>query len=235
MSTKIRILLKLTGAVMIDRSTGEFSQTHIHEIIKQIKQLNATHKFGIVIGGGNLFRGSVQGKKVGLSPWVGHHVGILATAMNGVILKDLFEQKGLSACHLSALDCQQVGLAVTPQAIGHALKYDDVIIFSGGTGNPFFTTDTSAVLRALQVNAAEVWKGTAVDGIFDQDPLKNPDAKKIPTISYAKILEKKLGIMDTTAYALAEQHKMKIRVFDIFTPNALLQASNNAQFGSTIE
>lgn len=235
MSTKKQILLKLTGAVMTDRSTGEFSQAHVHELIEQIKQLKATHKFGIVIGGGNLFRGSIQGKKVGLSPWVGHQAGMLATAMNGVILKDLFEQKGLSACHLSALDCQQVGLAITPQTIDHALKYDDVVIFSGGTGNPFFTTDTSAVLRALQINATEVWKGTAVDGIFDQDPLKNSNAKKILTISYAKILEKRLGIMDATAYALAEQYKMKIRVFDIFTPNALLQASNDAQFGSTIE
>ena len=117
----------------------------------------------------------------------------------------------------------------------NALSRGHCLIFSGGTGNPFFTTDTTAILRALQIEASEVWKGTNIDNIYDADPKKNPQAKPMHHISYQQALNSKLGIMDATAFALAENHNLKIRVFNIFHENALITASTDENFGSTVE
>ena len=219
---------------MVDQKTKQFDIAPFTAIIKQLKQLRATHQFGIVIGGGNIFRGHEKSKQFGITPSIGHQVGMLATIINGLIIKDIIEHHNLAATHFSALSCPELGKPIIHQEIESALQNDHILVFTGGTGNPFFTTDTNAVLRGLQMNTAEVWKGTSVDGVYDKDPGKYTDATLIKQLTYSHAIEQKLGIMDATAFALAQQYKQQIRIFNIFTANALLKAAQNQTFGSTI-
>lgn len=230
---KKRILLKVTGEVFMG-TDNNLCPSYLLDIIQQIKQLAATHLFAIVIGGGNIFRGSTQGAPLGLSAQAGHQAGMLATMLNGVIVKDLFDQHNVAATLLCAVDCPSVGDLVCPQIISSALANNQTIIFAGGTGNPFFTTDTNAVLRALQINAHEVWKGTKVDGVYDKDPKKHADAQRYPHITYQEAIAQNLSIMDSTALTLAQEHNQIIRVFNIFQTDALLKAAQDNSFGSKL-
>lgn len=231
---RTKVLLKLTGTLFLD-TQKQLCADAITTVIAQLKQLRTTHQFGIVVGGGNFFRGNQHGKKLGIQAAVGHQVGMLATMMNGLILKNLVEQSGLSAALFCAMPSPEVGKPISQQTINDALKQCDVLIFTGGTGNPFFTTDTNAVLRALQIGADVVWKGTNVDGVYDRDPNTDSSAQKLQTLSFADALKQNIGIMDLTAYALAHQHHKKIRIFDIFAKDALIHAAHDATFGSLIE
>jgi len=233
MKSKKRILLKLTGTVFLS-ADGTPSATTIESIAQQIKALKETHYFGIVIGGGNFFRGESEGKRLALTPSVGHHAGMLATMMNGLAIKDIFERSDLPATLLTALFCPSVGAAVSCQEINKGLQEEKVLIFVGGTGTPFFTTDTNAVIRALQIDATHLWKATDVDGVYATDPTTDPNAALIKTITYDEILKRKIRVMDTTAFTLAAKHKKVIRVFNVFAPDALLKAARQATFGSTI-
>lgn len=230
-----RILLKLTGSILIDQTTGKLTDQHIQHVVSQIKQLSTTCQFGIVVGGGSFFRGNTQGKTLGLTPWSAHSVGMLATVMNGLILKDLMDQAGIAATLLSAVDCPHVINPITHQALARALECKDCIVFAGGTGLPYFTTDTNAVIRALQMKAHELWKGTNVDGVYDDNPVKNPHAKIVDKISFKQAIAKHLDIMDMTAFAMAQDHHLNIRVLNIFKENALIKASQNKHFGSCIQ
>jgi uridylate kinase len=229
-----RIVLKLTGEIFLHPETGKLNNNTVKTIAAQIKELSATHQFGIVMGGGNFFRGTQHGAQLGITPSAGHQVGMLATMMNGTILRDLFEQNGITTTLLSAVVCPQIGTTICQQSIEKALQEKRTLIFVGGTGNPFFTTDTNAVLRALQIDAAEIWKGTDVDGIYSADPNITADAKLLKQISYDQALEQNLAIMDATAFTLARQHKQRIRIFNIFEQNALIKAAHDEDFGSTI-
>ncbi len=231
---KKRILLKLTGEILFARDKSALSATKLNQVIDQIKKLASTHQFGIVVGGGNFFRGRQHGKKLGMTASVGHQVGMLATMMNGLILKDLFEQRNMHTSLFCAIPCPEIGAPTSQQAILSAMKREDMMVFTGGTGNPFFTTDTNAVLRGLQIEADEVWKGTSVDGVYDADPAKNSDAKLLREVTYKQALDMKLGIMDATAFALAGEHKQIIRVFNIFKKDALINAAKKKDFGSII-
>lgn len=233
-STTKKILLKITGEVFISPVTGKIDNSVLIHLIEQIKSLHATHQFGIVMGGGNFFRGSQHGSALGISASVGHQVGMLATMMNALLIKDLFESNAVPAVVLSAIDCPEVGAAISAQTIQAALNAGAIIIFAGGTGNPFFTTDTTAVLRGLQIQADEIWKGTHIDGVYDSDPKNNSSAQFLKRISYHTALEKKLGIMDATAFALAATHQQVLRIFSIFEDNCLIKAATNNNFGSTI-
>lgn len=235
MSIKKRILLKLTGMVFLDRTTGKLSSNTILHLIDQIKRLNEQCQFGFVIGGGNFFRGSTCSKVLGIEPAVGHQIGMLATMMNGLILHSLLENNGVHAQLFCATPSPEIGKPTSQQAINNALENNQTLIFTGGTGNPFFTTDTNAVLRALQIEADEIWKGTDVDGVYSSDPRTTPSAKRLEKISFSDAIQQKIGVMDLTAYAMAEQYKKKIRVFDIFTPDALIHAATNQSFGSILE
>jgi uridylate kinase len=228
------ILLKVTGEIFTDAATSMPTSVLARSLARQIKKLADTHHFGIVIGGGNFFRGSRHGTALGLNASVGHQIGMLATMMNGLTLKDLFEQEGLPCTLFCAVPSAQVGTAISHQTITEARAAGHYMIFTGGTGNPFFTTDTTAVLRGLQIQADEIWKGTLVDGIFSADPKKDPYAAYIPHISYEKALFDNLGILDATAITLAREHALPIRVFNIFKENALLNAALAADFGSRI-
>lgn len=228
------ILLKITGAVLVDETKQSLSKDLVCSIADQIKELKDSHYFGIVIGGGNFFRGSQHGKQLDITPAVGHQVGMLATVMNGLILKDIFEKHGVTASLFCAIPSGEIGMPISQQAIDHARSKHQCMIFTGGTGNPFFTTDTTAVLRGLQIEADEVWKGTNIDGIYDADPRTNADAKKIKRLTYDQALQQGLRIMDATAYAMAREYHMPMRVFNIFSSNALIHASTNQEFGSIV-
>ncbi len=234
MSKRTTILLKVTGEAFLDPTTKKPNIDTIIAIGQQIKALQSTHHFGLVIGGGNFFRGDQEGKVLGVSPSYAHYIGMLATMMNGLVIKNTFEKLAIPTTMLCAIPCSEVGVTLSQQAIVDGLTQDHLLIFTGGTGNPFFSTDTTAVLRGLQMEANEVWKGTKVDGIYDIDPMINKHAQLLQHISYREAIEKKLGIMDATAFALAEREKMPIRVFNIFEENALIKAAQKADFGSKV-
>jgi len=234
MENKKRILLKLTGEAFISTTNNGLNPSLVNNLFSQIKQLASTHQFGLVIGGGHFFRGKQHGIKMGISQPVGDQIGMLATLMNGLMVKDLLEQKGVTASLYSAITCPEMASSISQQAIENALIKDQVIIFAGGTGNPFFSTDTTAVLRSLQINAFEIWKASHIDGVYSADPSKDPHAKLLKDTTYGYALAHKLGIMDATAFTLAAENKQIIRVFSAFEPNALIKASQEKDFGSTI-
>ena len=231
---KKKVLLKLTGELFLDRTTHQLAPIVVKSLIQQLKPLLATHQFGIVIGGGNFFRGSQQGSAMGIKPAIGHQIGMLGTMMNGLMLKDLFDQAGVSAALFCAMPAPEIGKPIGAQTIHDALKADQIMIFTGGTGNPFFTTDTTAILRALQMEAKEVWKGTTIDGVYSADPRTTSNAQKLASIDLKYAINNNLGIMDLTAYAMAERYGITIRVFDLFADHALEQVAYNQHFGSTI-
>lgn len=232
--SKKKILLKMTGEVLLDKDHRTLTARTINNLIEQIKSLQQTYLFGIVIGGGNFFRGNMQGKTMGVHPAIAHQIGMLGTMMNGLILKDLCEQHEVKAELFCAMPSPEIGKPIAQQTIMSGLANGSLLIFTGGTGNPFFTTDTNAILRALQMGATEVWKGTTVDGIYTQDPDNDVHATKMNRVTYAQALQQKLGIMDITAYAMAERHHVTVRVFDIFAPDALRKVAQDPQFGSTL-
>lgn len=227
------VLLKITGE-FLNSDAEVINASSIREIALQIRELQSSHYFGIVIGGGNFFRGSQEGAALGLSSNMRDQVGMLATLMNGAIIQDLFAQEGLDAQLFSAIDCPSVASPLSPQELTFALRTRDCIIFAGGLGNPFFTTDTTAVVRGLQIGADEIWKATKVDGIYTEDPKINAAAQRIDTLTYTEALENHISIMDEAAFALARKNKISIKVFSLFTPKALIRAAHESSFGSTI-
>jgi len=234
MGRRKRILLKLTGELFIDPDTSEISNNVIKNVVKQIKQLQKHYQFGIVTGGGNFFRGDEQGKQLGITSGSSHQIGMLATMMNGLMVNDFLTQENIDSQIFTAQLCLGVGSPINHDSLKTALKQDKHLIFVGGTGNPFFTTDTNAVLRALEIEADEIWKGTDVDGIYSSDPHKDSSAEFIKDITYKEALERNLKVMDATAFTLASSHNLAIRVFNIFDKKALLHASSDKNFGSKI-
>jgi uridylate kinase len=227
------IILKISGEVFSYGAANGCSVS-ISDIIKQIKTLSTKCKLGIVIGGGSFFRGATDGEKLNLKPTTAHNVGMVGTIMNGLILNDLLHQEEVDSIVVSALECNTVTYPMNQQIIEKALQKQQCVIFVGGTGNPFVTTDTNAVLKALYIEADEIWKATKVDGIYDSDPKENKNAILIKEITYAKALQQKLGFMDTASLLLAENHNLVIKVFNLFEKNALKKALKDTDFGSKI-
>jgi uridylate kinase len=223
------VLLKLSGEFVAPQH-----KKHLLNIIKQIKQLQKNHRFAIVIGGGNIFRARKEGNEFKLTQQTADNIGMLATVMNGLVLQEYFLQNEIPTSCLSAIAIPSLVKCISQETITQALNEKKCIIFAGGTGNPFFTTDTNAVLRALQINANEIWKATTIDAIYDDDPTKNPQAKPLKKITYTDTIKKQLHFMDLTAITLAQQHALKIRVFNAFSENALLNVARNIKFGSTV-
>jgi len=210
-----RVLLKLSGELLkgkeafgIDKEAGMRLAKVLHQIQSQGTQL------GVVIGGGNIFRGS-QIQALGLPKAPADQIGMLSTLMNGIALQQLLEGIGCPTLVLSALDCPKVAESYTWNKAQAALKQNKVILFVGGTGNPFFTTDTAAALRAGEIQADILLKGTKVDGIYDKDPLKYPGAKKYEQLTYEQFLAQKLQVMDATSVALCMSNAIPIRVFNM--------------------
>ncbi len=230
-----RILLKLTGEIFFKQGTTVLTDSGVRSIARQIRSLRSdNYIFGIVMGGGNFFRGTLCGAQLHIQPSVSHYVGMLATVMNGLLLKDIFEQEGIPVTLLSALQCPDVAHPLSQYAITRALQKEECIVFAGGMATPFFSTDTTAVIRALQIQAHMVWKATKVHGIFTKDPVLYADAEYISTLSYQQALERNIAVMDRTALLLAEQHKLPMRVFSIWSENSICEAAQNAAFGTLL-
>jgi uridylate kinase len=229
-----RVLLKLSGeALMGDSSYGICPKT----LASLADEIAATHATGVelalVVGGGNIFRGAA-GSSEGLDRVTGDHMGMLATLINALALQDALEGRGLTTRMLSALEIRQVGeFFVRRRALRH-LERGRVVILAAGTGNPYFTTDSAAALRAMEIKAEVLLKATKVDGIYTSDPVKNPDAEFLPQVGYLEVLERGLRVMDTTAISLCMDNKLPIVVFNIRDPKNIRRIIAGEEIGSRV-
>jgi len=229
-----RILLKLSGeALMGDREYGidDAVLRQYAEEIKKAQELGV--EIGIVIGGGNIYRG-VENSTDGIDKVTGDHMGMLATVINALALQSAFEHNGLMTRCLTAINMERIAEPyIRRRAIRH-LEKGRVVIFAAGTGNPYFTTDTAAVLRAIEIQADAILKGTRVDGVYDSDPEKNSKAKYFPEISYSDVLKHNLQIMDLTAITLSKENKLPIIVFNMNKPGNLGRLVMGETVGSKV-
>ena len=219
-----RLLVKFSGeAVAGDDVHGIDPKIldHMASSVKGVQELGA--EIGIVIGGGNLFRGEKL-SKAGMDRVAGDHMGMLATVMNGIALRDALERAGVKTRVMSAISMSGLVEHYDRRLAIRHLQEGDVVIFSAGTGNPFFTTDSAACLRGIEIEADIVLKATKVDGVYSDDPVTNPSATRFDAITYSKVLDDQLGVMDLTAICLARDHNMPLRVFKLDKQDALLNA-----------
>lgn len=230
-----RILLKLSGEALAGDKDFGFSDKVLHSFAKQIKQIHDEGvQLAIVIGGGNIFRGKF-GEEVGMDRSTGDTMGMLATIMNGLALQNAIESiGGVSTRVLTAINMPQVAEPfIRRRAIRH-LEKGRVVIFAGGTGNPYFTTDSGGALRAIEINADVLAKGTKVDGVYDKDPVKYEDAVKYETISFKDALDKDLKVMDATALSLCKENDMPIIVFNALKEGNMLKLAKGEQIGTLV-
>jgi len=230
-----RILLKLSGeALMGDQEFG-IDPAVVQRIAKEIAEaVNAGVEVGLVIGGGNIFRG-VSLASGGMERATADHMGMLATVINALSVQDGLEKAGLAVRVMSALPIQQVCEDyVRRRAIRH-LEKGRVVIMAAGTGNPFFTTDSAATLRGIEINADLVLKATKVDGVYSADPKKDPSATRYSRLTYDEVLQRQLGVMDLTAIVLCRDHNLPLRVFDMNKPGALMSILRGEDEGTLVE
>lgn len=228
-----RILLKLSGeALMGSQSYGVDSEAccRIATAIKELTSLGV--QVGVVIGGGNIFRG-VKATMSGMQRTPADHIGMLATLINGIALQGAFEQIGCESRIMSAISCDVMAEAYSWKGALKYLEMGTVLIFVGGTGNPYFTTDSAAALRALEIRAEILLKATKVDGIYNKDPIQYADAKKFDEVTYSEVLALNLGVMDATAIALCRGNGIPIRVFNMFD-HSLKAAVMNEPVGTIV-
>ncbi len=230
-----RILLKLSGeALMGERSYG-IDPKRLAEYAQDIKTVvDQGLEIAIVIGGGNIFRG-VAGASNGMDRVQGDYMGMLATCINGLALQSALEDAGVVTRLQTAIKMEQVAEPFIKRKAVRHLEKGRVVIFGAGTGNPYFTTDTAAVLRAIEVSADAILKGTRVDGIYSADPEKDKSAVKFDSISFKDVMSKGLKVMDMTAFTLSEENKLPIVVFDMNTPGNLTKLVNGAAIGTVVE
>ncbi|MCD4485869.1 UMP kinase [Chromobacterium vaccinii] len=216
-----RILLKLSGEALMGDDSYGINRSTIEQIVGQIKEVVGLGvEVGIVIGGGNIFRG-VAPAAAGMDRATADYMGMMATVMNALALKDAMTKAGLIARVQSALTMQQIA---EPYVRGKAMQYLEegkVVIFAAGTGNPFFTTDTAAALRGMEMNVDIMLKATKVDGVYTDDPKKNPDAVRYQSVTFDEAISRNLKVMDATAFALCRDQHLNIKVFSIFKNGAL--------------
>ena len=229
-----RILLKLSGEALMGDRTHGIDPVRINEYAEEIKQIyDQKIEIAIVIGGGNIFRG-VSGSSQGIDRVQADYMGMLATVINGLALQSALENVGVPTRLQTALKIEAVAEPYIKRKAVRHLEKNRVVIFSAGTGNPFFTTDSAAVLRAVEINADVILKGTRVDGIYNEDPEKNKEAVKFDSLSFEEVLKKGLKIMDTTAFTLSQENKLPIIVFDMNTEGNLLKIVAGDAIGTTV-
>ena len=228
-----RVLIKLSGEALMGEQSFGIEHTacdHIAQAIKEVHELGV--QVGIVVGGGNIFRGT-QAKVFGFARTPADHIGMLATTINGLILQQSLSALQVPSVVMSALSDSFVEKYSWSQSM-QKMSEGKIIIFVGGTGNPYFTTDTAAALRATEIGAEIVIKATKVDGVYSDDPKKNPDAKKYEHVTYLEALSQQLNVMDATAIALCRENKIPIYVFNIFQKGALLKAICQGKGGTLV-
>jgi uridylate kinase len=230
-----RILLKLSGEALTGSESFGIDPKILDSMALAIGQLVGIGvQVGLVVGGGNLFRGAAL-QQAGLDRVTGDHMGMLATVMNALAMRDALERSNIATQAMSAIPMTGVVDHYDRRKAIRALMNGDVVIFSAGTGNPFFTTDSAACLRAIEMDADLVLKATKVDGVYSADPMKDPEAVKYERLSYDEVLDKKLEVMDLTAICLCRDHNMPVRVFEMEKPGALLNIVRGGNEGTLIE
>ena len=229
-----RVLLKLSGEALM----GDLDYGIEPKVIQRIAaEIAAARKSGveiaIVIGGGNIFRGAGLAR-AGMDRVTGDYMGMLATVMNALAIQDALESLDVFARVMSALQINEVCEDyIRRRAVRH-LEKGRVVILAAGTGNPFFTTDTAASLRAIEIGADVLLKATKVDGVYDSDPMSNPDARRFETVSYDQVLSDKLSVMDATAIVMCRDNNLPLRIFDLTRENALIQAMAGEEIGTVV-
>jgi len=230
-----RVLLKLSGeSLMGEQSTGidpKLLNSYVEQI-STIRELGV--QIGIVIGGGNIFRG-LSGTEDGFDRVKGDYMGMLATVINGLALQSGFQSKGIPAKVFTSIRMEPVAEFWNRDRVIESLEQNNICIFSAGTGNPFFTTDTTAALRAVEIKAEVLLKGTRVDGIYTADPEKDPMATKFNSISFNEVITRSLRIMDQTAFTLCRENNLPILVFDMNTPGNLKKLISGQKIGTLVE
>jgi len=229
-----RILLKLSGeALMGDRQYG-IDPARLAEYAEEIKQIHDKGvQIAIVIGGGNIFRG-VAGASNGMDRVQGDYMGMLATVINGMALQGALEDKGMLTRLQTALKIEAIAEPYIKRRAVRHLEKGRIVIFGAGTGNPYFTTDTAAVLRGVEIHADVILKGTRVDGIYTSDPEKDPTATKFDTISFEDVIKKGLNVMDSTAFTLSQENKLPILVFDMNKRGNLVKICEGENIGTVV-
>lgn len=230
-----RVIIKLSGESLMGSGNELFDSLVIKNIIEQISSItNLGIEVGIVIGGGNIFRG-IDGNSLKIDKINSDYMGMIATIINGIALNDFFNNNGIKSVIFSAIPIAKVVNIYMHSEVLEALYNKNVVIFSGGTGNPLFTTDSTAALRAIEVGADLIIKATKVDGIYNEDPHKNPNAVKYNKLTFADAINKNLKIMDKTAFTLCCEHNVPILVCNIFTTNILIDVIiNNKDLGTLV-
>ncbi len=230
-----RILLKLSGeALMGDQQFG-VDPKRLEQYAKEIKAAYATGvQISIVIGGGNIYRG-LSGASQGMDRVQGDYMGMLATVINSMALQGALEKAGISTKLLGGLEIDPIAERMSRKRAVDYMNDDKIVIISGGTGNPFFTTDTASALRAIEIEADVILKGTRVDGVYDKDPEKYSDAVKYQSITFREAYEKKLAIMDLTSFTLCEENNLPIYVFDMNKKNELSRVVAGENVGTIVQ
>lgn len=229
-----RVLLKLSGEALMGQEQFGFDTKVIDTMASQISNLvKEGLQLGMVIGGGNLFRGQALAK-AGMNRVAGDHMGMLATVMNALAMQDALERAGTPTRVMSAISLSGVCEDYDHRFANRFLNNGNVVIFCAGTGNPFFTTDSAATLRGIEIKADLLIKATKVDGVYDSDPVKNPDAVMFDNITYDEALQKRLGIMDTTAFCLARDHDKEMRVCNMNKKGSLRRVVSGEAEGTRI-
>ena len=229
-----RILLKLSGEVLAGEQGFGIDPKKATELAKEVKSIyDMGVSIGLIIGAGNIFRG-LQAASKGMDRVTGDYLGMLATIMNAISLQDALEKVGVETRTLSAITVSKIAEPyIRRRALRHMEK-GRLVIIAGGTGNPYFTTDTAAALRATELHAEVVIKGTKVDGVYDKDPIVNSDAKRYKNISFNEVLSKNLRVMDLTAITLCKENALPIRVFNINNKGDLKRLLNGEDIGTTV-
>lgn len=230
-----RILLKLSGESLMGNQKFGIASEMLTYYAKQIKDLVAEKaQVAIVIGGGNIYRG-LSAESSGIERVTGDYMGMLATCINGMALQSALETEGVYTRLITAIEMRQIAEPyIRRRAIRH-LEKGRVVIFSAGTGSPYFTTDSAAALRANEINADVILKGTRVDGIYDSDPEKNPEAVRFDSISFSKVISMGLSVMDMTAFTLCQENNLPIVVFDINKPGHLTRIAKGEKLGTLVK
>ena len=230
-----RVLLKLSGEALIGDKNYGIDPTILNDYAKEIKEIyDINTEIAIVIGGGNIFRG-VSGASKGMDRVQADYMGMLATMINGLALQSALENNEVPTRLQSAINVEAISEPFIKRRATRHLEKGRVVIFGSGTGNPFFTTDSAAVLRAIEINADVILKGTRVDGIYNSDPEKNKEAIKFDSLSFDEVLKKGLKVMDTTAFTLSQENNLPIIVFDMNNKGNLIKIINGEKIGTRVD
>lgn len=228
-----RVLLKLSGEALMGNQQYGIDPERLNDYAEEIAEASKQAQIAIVIGGGNIFRG-LQGASKGMDRIQGDYMGMLATVINSMALQSTLQSKGVKTALLSGVYIDRIADSMSSAKAIKLLEEGNVVIIGGGSGNPFFTTDTASALRAVEVRADIILKGTRVDGIYTADPEKDPTATKFEHITYDEAYNKNLKVMDLTAFTLCKENNMPMYVFDMNTKGNLLKVLNGEQIGTLV-